>query len=127
MAADLGTRIGVAYHAAAVGLVKAVGLALDIDIAGERLGNGGKGLVRLEAASARARDERVAGDACFGMVGAAETAIDDQQLAVGADGLLALGSLDGRMAIDDVTGRRTCHGGNAELAHDVVADRGRLG
>ena len=68
MAANLGARIGIADHAAAVGLVKAVGLALDVDIAGKCLGNRGKGLVRLEAASARARDERVAGDACFGMV-----------------------------------------------------------
>lgn len=60
LAANLGTGIGVTHHAAPVGLVKAVGLAFDVDVAGERLGNGGKGLVRLEAASARARDERVA-------------------------------------------------------------------
>ena len=31
------------------------------------------------------------------------------------------------MAVDDVTGRRTCHGDDAELVHDVVADRGRRG
>ena len=45
LAADLGAGIGVAHHAATVGLVKAVGLAFDIDVAGERLGNGGKGLM----------------------------------------------------------------------------------
>ncbi len=95
LAANLDAGIGVAHHAATVGLVKAVGLAFDVDVAGERLGNGGKGLVRLEAASARARDERVAGDARFGVVGATETAVDDQQLAAGTDGLLALGGLTG--------------------------------
>ena len=31
------------------------------------------------------------------------------------------------MTVDDVAGRRTCHGCDAELAHDVVAERGRLG
>ena len=61
------------------------------------------------------------------MVGAAEAAINDQQLALGADGLLALGGFNRRVAVDDMAGRRTCHGGDAELAHDVVADRGRLG
>ncbi len=95
LAANLGASIGVAHHATTVGLVKAVGLAFDVDVARERLGNGRKCLVRLEAASARARDERIAGDTCLGMVGATETAIDDQQLAVGADGLLALGGLNG--------------------------------
>ena len=61
------------------------------------------------------------------MVSAAEAAIDDQQFALGADGLLALGGFNGRVAVDDVAGRRTCHGRDAKLAHDVVADRGRLG
>ena len=61
------------------------------------------------------------------MVSAAEAAIDDQQLALGTDGLLALGGFNGRVAVDDVAGRRACHGRDAKLAHDVVADRGRLG
>lgn len=87
MAADLGASVGIADHAAAVGLVKAVGLAFDVHVAGERLGNRRKGPVRLKTASARARDKRVAGDARLGMVGATEAAVDDQQLAVGADGL----------------------------------------
>ena len=52
LATNLGAGIGIADHAAAVGLVKAVGLALDVDIAGERLGNGGKGLMRFKTASA---------------------------------------------------------------------------
>ena len=82
--------------------------------------------MRLKAASARTRDKCVAGDARFGVVGAAETAIDDQQFAVGADGLLALGGLDGRMAVDDVARRRAGHGSDVELAHDIVANgRGR--
>ena len=60
------------------------------------------------------------------MVGATETAVDDQQLAVGADGLLALGGLDRGVAVDDVARRRAGHGGDAKLAHDVVANgRGR--
>ena len=105
LAADLGTGIGVAHHAATVGLVKAVGLAFDIDVAGECLGNRRKGPVRLEAAAARAREERIAGDTRLGRVSAAEAAIDDQQLALGADGLLALGGFNGRVAVDDVTGR----------------------
>lgn len=95
LAADLGAGIGVAHHAAAVGLVKAVGLAFDVHVARECLGNGGKGLVRLEAASSRARDKRVAGDARLGMVSAAESAIDDQQLALGADGCSPLVVLTG--------------------------------
>ena len=61
------------------------------------------------------------------MVSAAEAAIDDQQLALGSDRLLAFGRLDGRMAVDDVAGRRACHGRDAKLAHDVSAARGRLG
>ena len=61
--------------------------------------------MRLKAASARTRDKCVAGDTRLGMVSAAEAAIDDQQLALGADGLLALGGFNGRVAVDDVTGR----------------------
>lgn len=86
LAADLGSGIGVAHHAATVCLVKTVGLALDVHVACECLGNRRKGPVRLETAAARARDERIAGDTRLGMVGAAEAAIDDQQLALGADG-----------------------------------------
>lgn len=127
LAADLGASIGVAHHAATVRLVKTVGLAFDVHVARECLGNRRKGPVRLEAAAARARDERIAGDARLGMVSAAEAAIDDQQLALGADGLLALGGFNGRVAVDDVAGRLACHGRDAKLAHDIIADRGRLG
>ena len=76
LAADLGSGIGVAHHAATVCLVKTVGLALDVHVACECLGNRRKGPVRLEAAAARARDERIAGDTRLGMVSAAEAAIE---------------------------------------------------
>jgi ferrous iron transport protein B len=76
LAADLGASIGVAHHAATVRLVKTVGLAFDVHVARECLGNRRKGPVRLEAAAARARDERIAGDARLGMVSAAEAAIE---------------------------------------------------
>ena len=47
-------------------------------------------------------DERVAGDACLGMIGFGKTAVNDHELSARLDGILALRGMDGYVTVDDM-------------------------
>lgn len=103
LVANLCAGIRVAHHDGPLRAGEVVGLALDVSVALDRRGNGGKGLVRLEPHAARARYERIAGDSRARMVGAAKASVDHEQLASGAYGLFAAFRLHGRVSVDNVS------------------------
>lgn len=76
--------------------------ALDVGTVADGLFGGGEGLVLHERHAARVVHEGVASNASSGLVGLGETAVDDQEAAVGLHGILALEGLHGDVAVDDV-------------------------
>ena len=67
--------------------------------------------------TSRVINERISCNTRLGLVCLGETAVDNQQLTAGLDGLFALGYLDGNMTVDNVCMRPV----DAELAQDAVA------
>ena len=62
----------------------------------------GEGLVRDDADVPGVIDQGIPGDARGGLIGLAEAAVDDDQLAAALDGALPLLGLHGDVAVDDV-------------------------
>lgn len=119
LVANLCAGIRVAHHDGPLRAGEVVGLALDVGVALDRRGNGGKGLVRLKPHATRARYERITGDARARMVGAAKAPVDHEQLASCAYGLLAAFRLHRRVPVDDVP----VFGLHAKFAQNGIARR----
>lgn len=84
------------------------------------IGSGGEGLVLDEVEALAVVDEGVAGDARGAMIGMSESAINDEETPVCLDGVLALSSTHGDVAIDNVAVTAL----DAEMIEDVVDDAG---
>ena len=94
--------VGVAHVDALGELLYQVTGALDVGTATYGLFGGGEGLVLDERHAARVVDERIAGNACGGLVGLAEAPVNDDEAPAGFHGVLALERLYGDMSVDDV-------------------------
>ena len=81
-----------------------------------------EGLVRDDADAAGVVDEGIARDTAGGLIGAAETAVDDDKLAAALDGAFALLGLDGDVAVDDMA----VGAFQSKLLQDLLADGGIL-
>ena len=82
----------------------------------------GEGLVGDDAVVPGIVDQGIAGDAGGGLVGPAEAAVDDQQLAAALDGAFALLGLYGDMTVDDMA----VFAFQPEFLQNPVADCGIL-
>ena len=78
---------------------------MDVAAGEDRLFAGLKTLVLHELDTMTVVDERVARDARFLLVGFAETSVDHEPSAVGADGCLALDRTYRHVAVDNPSGR----------------------
>ena len=112
------TYVGICHEHAAIGHLHNLGGTLDVGASLDGILHTGKWLVLNQLESTGVIYQGVAGDARLIMVCLGESAVDDHQLAVRLDRVLALGGAHGHVAIDDVAVRT----GNAKFVHDVVDD-----
>ena len=99
-----------------------VGIVVDVGVGPDRVLLAGEGLVGHDAQVAGAEGQGIARDAGGGLVGLAEAAVDDQQLAAALDGAFALLGLHRHMAVDDMAVGTF----QAEFLQQHVADGGIL-
>ena len=81
-----------------------------------------KGLVCHDPEGLRGADEGIAGNAGGRLIGLAEAAVDDDQLAAALDGAFTLAGFDRHMAVDDVAVRTL----KTEFLQNELADGGVL-
>ena len=103
-----------------------VGVDVAVDPQGLLLAR--EGLVGDDAEAGGVEDQGVPGDAGGGLVGLAEAAVDDNELAAGLEGALPLLGLDGDVAVDDVAvGPGQAEFGQHPVAHGGVVVVGVVG
>ena len=90
----------------------------DIVVIDQRVLPAGEGLVGDDTDIVGVVDQGIARDAAGGLIGLAEAAVDDDQLAAALDGALALFRLDGDVPIDDMAVRS----GQAKFLQQHIAD-----
>ncbi len=121
---DLGAEflalVGIGDEHAVGGHLDDLGGRLDIGLTDDGVAGGSERLVLYELETAGVVDEGVAGDAGLVVVGFRETAVDDHQPSACLDGVLALGGVDGHVAVDDVA----VVAFHLEGVEDAVADLG---
>lgn len=84
------------------------------------IGSGGKGFVLDEVEALAVVDESIAGDARRTVIGMGESSVDDEETAIGLDGILTLSGTHRYVAIDDVAVAAS----HTEMVKDAVDDAG---
>ena len=98
----LASLIGILHHDSLRAEFHNLGSRLDVLTLFDGLLHGGERLVLYQLESAVVVFQSIAGDTCFQVISLGEATVDDHQLAIRFDRVLALQGLDRDMAVDDV-------------------------